>query len=174
MNLYELTAEQARIESLLEENGGEITPEIEEALTLTAEALPRKVDGYGVLIRQFAAAEAACDAEIKRLQGLKKTAQNAQRGMKDRILYAMQTFGFDKLAGETTKFSTRKSTAVEVDEDTLLAAYREKIADFVATLPAWLSLEVKVSKTAIGNAYKQNGLTPEGAKVIENTSLIMK
>lgn len=174
MNLYELTAEQARIESLLEENGGEITPEIEEALTLTAEALPRKVDGYGVLIRQFAAAEAACDAEIKRLQGLKKTAQNAQRGMKDRILYAMQTFGFDKLAGETTKFSTRKSTAVEVDEDTLLAAYREKIADFVATLPAWLSLEVKVSKTAIGNEYKSSGLTPEGAQVVENTSLIVK
>lgn len=174
MNLYQLTAEQARIEALLEENGGEITPEIEEALTLTAEALPRKVDGYGVLIRQFAAAEAACDAEIKRLQGLKKTAQNAQRGMKDRILYAMQTFGYDKLAGETTKFSTRKSTAVEVDDDTLLAAYRDKIEAFAASLPAWLNLEVKVSKTAISNAYKQSGLTPEGAQVVENTSLIVK
>ena len=174
MNLYELTAEQAHIEALLEENGGEITPEIEEALTLTAEALPRKVDGYGVLLRQFAAAEAACDAEIKRLQGLKKTAQNAQRGMKDRILYAMQTFGYDKLAGETTKFSTRRSTAVEVDEDTLLAKYREKIADFVATLPDWLGVEVKVSKTAISNGYKASGVTPEGAQVVENTSLIVK
>ena len=174
MNLFQLTAEQARIEDLLEQNGGEITPEIEEALTLTAEALPRKVDGYGVLIRQFAAAEAACDAEIKRLQGLKKTAQNAQRGMKDRILAAMQTFGFDKLAGETTKFSTRKSTAVEVDEDTLLAAYREKIADFVAGLPAWLNLEVKISKTAIGNYFKETGMTPEGAKVVENTNLIIR
>ena len=174
MNLYELTAEQARIEALLEENGGEITPEIEEALTLTAEALPRKVDGYGVLIRQFAAAEAACDAEIKRLQGLKKTAQNAQRGMKDRILYAMQTFGYDKLAGETTKFSTRKSTAVEIDEETLLAKYRDEIAEFNATLPDWLTIEVKISKTAIGNGYKATGITPEGAQVVENTSLIVK
>lgn len=174
MNLYELTAEQARIEALLEENGGEITPEIEEALTLTAEALPKKVDGYGVLLRQFAAAEAACDAEIKRLQGLKKTAQNAQRGMKDRILYAMQTFGYDKLAGETTKFSTRSSKAVEIDEETLLARYREKLAEFVATLPDWLNLEVKVSKTAISNAYKATGITPEGAQVVENTSLIVK
>ena len=175
MNLYELTAEQARIEALLEENGGEITPEIEEALTLTAEALPRKVDGYGVLIRQFAAAEAACDAEIKRLQGLKKTAQNAQRGMKDRILYAMQTFGYDKLAGETTKFSTRKSTAVEIDEETLLAKYRDKIEAFKAGfLPEWLNIEVKISKTAIGNGYKATGITPEGAQVVENTSLIVK
>lgn len=174
MNLYQLTAEQARIEDLLEQNGGEITPEIEEALTLTAEALPRKVDGYGVLIRQFAAAEAACDAEIKRLQGLKKTAQNAQRGMKDRILYAMQSFGFDKLAGETTKFSTRSSKAVELDEDVLLDKYREKIAEFVATLPDWLSLEVKISKTAISNAYKATGVTPEGAQIVENTSLIVK
>lgn len=174
MNLYELTAEQARIEDLLEENGGEITPEIEEALTLTAEALPKKVDGYGVLIRQFAAAEAACDAEIKRLQGLKKTAQNAQKGMKDRILYAMQTFGFDKLAGETTKFSTRSSKAVDVNEDVLLMNYREKIARFVSTLPDWISLEVKVSKQVIKDAYKTTGITPEGAQVVENTSLIMK
>lgn len=174
MNLFELTAEQARIEDLLEQNGGEITPEIEEALTLTAEALPKKVDGYGVLIRQFAAAEAACDAEIKRLQGLKKTAQNAQKGMKERILYAMQTFGFDKLAGETTKFSTRASKAVEVDEDILLENYREKIAEFVAGLPAWLSLEVKVSKQVIKDAYKATGITPEGAQVVDNTSLIIR
>ena len=174
MNLYELTAEQARIEDLLEENGGEITPEIEEALTLTAEALPKKVDGYGVLIRQFAAAEAACDAEIKRLQALKKTAVNAQKSMKDRILYAMQTFGFDKLAGETTKFSTRSSKAVDVNEDVLLMNYREKIARFVSTLPDWISLEVKVSKQVIKDAYKATGITPEGAQVVENTSLIMK
>ena len=174
MNLYELTAEQARIEALLEENGGEITPEIEEALTLTAEALPRKVDGYGVLIRQFAAAEAACDAEIKRLQGLKKTAVNSQKGLKDRILYAMQSFGYDKLAGETTKFSTRASKAVEIDEELLLDRYKAKVEDFVKTLPDWLTLEVKVSKKVISDTYKATGVTPEGAQVVENTSLIVK
>lgn len=174
MNLYELTAEQARIEALLEENGGEITPEIEEALTLTAEALPRKVDGYGVLIRQFAATEAACDAEIKRLQGLKKTAVNSQKGLKDRILYAMQTFGYDKLAGETTKFSTRASKAVEIDEELLLDSYKAKVEEFVKTLPDWLTLEVKVSKKVISDTYKATGVTPEGAQVVENTSLIVK
>jgi hypothetical protein len=174
MNLYQLTAEQARIEDLLEQNGGEMTPEIEEALTLTSEALPKKVDGYGVIIRQFAAAEAACDAEIKRLQALKKTAVNAQRNLKDRVLYAMQTFGYDKLAGETTKFSTRKSSAVEVDDAVLMERYYGKIQEFVATLPDWLTLEIKVSKQAIKDAYKATGITPEGAQVVENTSLIIK
>ena len=174
MNLYELTAEQARIEDLLEENGGEMTPEIEEALTLTAEALPKKVDGYGVLIRQFAAAEAACDAEIKRLQGLKKTAQNAQRNLKDRVLFAMQSFGYDKLAGDITKFSTRSSKSVEVDEAVLLNKYYGKISEFVASLPDWLTLEIKVSKQAIKDAYKATGVTPEGAQVVENVNLMMK
>lgn len=174
MNLYQLTAEQARIEELLEQNGGEITPEIEEALTLTAEALPKKVDGYGVLIRQFAAAEAACDAEIKRLQALKKTAQNAQKGMKERILYAMQTFGFDRLNGETTKFSTRSSKAVEVDEAVLLDKYRDKLDAFSATLPEWLTIETKVSKTVIKDQFKSTGITPEGAQVVDNTSLIIR
>ena len=174
MNLYELTAEQARIEDLLEENGGEMTPEIEEALTLTAEALPKKVDGYGVIIRQFAAAEAAADAEIKRLQALKKTAQNAQRNLKDRVLFAMQSFGYDKLTGDITKFSTRKSTAIEVDESVLLDRYYGKISEFVASLPEWLTLEVKVSKQAIKDAYKATGVTPEGAQIVENTNLMMK
>lgn len=174
MNLYQLTAEQARIEELLEQNGGEITPEIEEALTLTAEALPKKVDGYGVLIRQFAAAEAACDAEIKRLQALKKTAQNAQRGMKERILYAMQTFGFDRLNGETTKFSTRKSTAVEVNEQELMENVLPKIIAFQETLPAWCLLEPKIVKGVIKEQFKSTGITPEGAQVVENTSLIIR
>lgn len=174
MNLFQLTAEQSRIEDLLEQNGGEITPEIEEALTLTAEQLPRKVDGYGALLRQFAAAETAADAEIKRLQGLKKVAQNAQRNLKERVLYAMQTFGYDKLAGDTTKFSTRSSKAVEVNEDILLMKYREQIAQFAATLPTWLTLEPKVSKQVIKDWYKASGVTPEGAEVVENTSLIVK
>lgn len=174
MTLYELTAEQARIEDLLEQNGGEITPEIEEALTLTADALPKKVDGYGTLIRQFAAAEAACDAEIKRLQGLKKTAQNAQRNMKDRILYAMENFGYEKLTGDITKFSTRKSTAVEVNEEEVVAPYKEKIAALIASLPEWLGVEIKVSKQAIKDNFKNTGLTPAGAQVVENTSLIVK
>ena len=174
MNLFELTAEQARIEALLEETGGEITPEIEESLTLTAEALPAKVDGYGSILRQFAATEAAADAEIKRLTAIKKVAQNAQRNLKERVLYAMQTFGFEKLAGSLTKFSTRRSKAVELDEAVLLERYREKVDAFAATLPAWLSLEMKVSKSAIKADFDATGITPEGAKVVENTSLTIR
>ena len=174
MNLFELTAEQARIEALLEENGGEITPEIEEAMDLTAEALPKKVDGYGVLLRQFAATESAADAEIKRLQVIKRVAQNAQKSMKDRILYAMQTFGFDKLSGGVTKFSTRASKAVEIDETILLAKYLEKIQALQESLPEWLTLEPKVSKKVIGDNFKATGMTPEGAQVVENQSLIVR
>lgn len=174
MNLYELTAEQARIEALLEENGGEITPEIEEALTLTADALPTKVDGYGVVLRQFAATEAAADAEIKRLQAIKKVAQNAQRNLKDRVLYAMQSFGFDKLDGSLTKFSTRHTKSVEVDEAVLLDKYKDKLEEFAETLPAWLSLEAKVSKKVIGDTFKATGITPEGAQVVENVSLMVR
>ena len=86
----------------------------------------------------------------------------------------MQTFGYDKLAGDTTKFSTRSSKAVEVNEDVLLMKYREQIAQFAATLPAWLTLEPKVSKQVIKDGYKASGVTPEGAEVVENTSLIVK
>ena len=45
---------------------------------------------------------------------------------------------------------------------------------FAATLPAWLSLEIKVSKSAIKAEFDATGITPEGAKVAENTSLIIR
>ena len=63
--LYALTAAQAAIEDALYENGGELTPELEEQLAETREALPAKIDGYNHILARLAGMEAAADAEYK-------------------------------------------------------------------------------------------------------------
>lgn len=48
--LYDITQDQQLIISLLEETGGELTPEIEEAMNITRSELESKAEGYGKVI----------------------------------------------------------------------------------------------------------------------------
>jgi type I restriction enzyme M protein len=59
--LYAITSEQLRINELLEESGGELTPEIEEALTLNEENFLVKSDGYIESIARFKALDKEVD-----------------------------------------------------------------------------------------------------------------
>jgi len=172
--LYELTATQAQIEDALYENGGELTPEMEMLMAETAAALPTKIDGYNHILARMSAMEASCDAEIKRLQALKKTAQNGQKSLKAHLLNAMQAFGIDKLEGSTCKVFRRSSEAVDVlDEDRLWSAYEGDLQELRDRLPEWLALDCKVNKTAIKAAIK-GGAMIAGAEITKNETIVIK
>lgn len=168
--LFQLTERASQIEEALYETGGELTPEIEALMTETAAELPAKVDNYNALIQKLTAMSENCDREIKRLQALKRTADNGAKSIKGHLLAAMQTFGFDRLEGNFCKVSRRKSRALSVDEATLLAGFPE-IAELQATLPDYITLEAKVSKTVIKNHEKESGILPVGCKYDDNESI---
>lgn len=168
--LIQLTEEQQALEQELIENGGELTPETEAAMKENALAIAQKVDGYHAIMRKFDAAETFCDKEIKRLTALKKTAQNAQKTIKAHLAYGMQTAGLDKLDGTLCKVSFRKSKAVEVDDDAILAPYKAQIDAIADTLPEYISAEFKVSKTALKSALEA-GTPIEGAAMVENYNI---
>ena len=139
--LYELTAAQSAIEDALYENGGELTPELEAQLAETREALPAKIDGYNHILARLAGMEAAADAEIKRLQALKKTAQNAQKSLKGHLLNAMQTFGIEKIEGITCKvFRKANPASVTItNEDALLEPFLVwSLNGGLKDIPAWI------------------------------------
>lgn len=172
--LYQLTAQQSAIEDALYENGGEVTPELEQMLQETAVALPAKIDGYNHILCRMKAMEDACSGEIARLQALKKTAQNGQKNLKSHLLDAMITFGIDKLEGTTCKVF-RKSTggSVETDDSLLWSAYEGDLAELKKRLPPWLSLECKVDKTAIKNFLKTGDIIA-GAELREGETIVIK
>ena len=119
-SLYNITEDQRLINAMLEETGGELTPEIEEAMMVTEENFISKAEAYGATISEYDAQAEACAQEIKRLQAFKKTCENVSKRMKERISDAMMTFDMDKVTAGTFRFSFRKSTAVVVENEELI------------------------------------------------------
>ena len=170
--LYQLTNQMAEIEAMLEETGGEITPELEAVWNETSESLPQKVDGYNQVLRNLTAYAANLADEIKRLQGLKKTAENSAKRLKEHVLDCMETFGIQKLEGAYCKMSLRSSVSTEVDEDEVLMPYLARVDRLM--LPSWITCELKINKTELKNAFKGKDVTPGGVRFVEKNNLIIK
>lgn len=170
-SLFQLSADMSAIEDALWENGGELTPELEQALTETEQSLAVKTDGYNSLIRKFASQADVIDAEIKRLTALKKTCQNAEKRLKNHICETMGVFGIDKLEGQYCKISRAKTTSIETNDELLLATCLPAIAAINESLPPYIRVEPKISKTAIKEYQKTEGILPAGAEVVENWSI---
>ena len=170
-SLYELQGEFLQIENALEDNGGELTDELAQLLTDTALSIQQKVDGYRVVMAKFNDKADAVDKEIKRLQAIKKTAVNSEKRLKEHVLNVMGAYGIKKLEGLFCSMTRTTTKALDVDEELLIEQYKDKIAELQASLPEYLTIEVKVSKTAIKNKFKDTDILPAGCAYVENDSL---
>jgi hypothetical protein len=120
----------------------QIFAEIQQALTNAVE----KRDRVNQFLVHCESQQAAIDAEIKRLQTLKKSFTKAQERMEDYVLRTIQALGADekgryrKLEGRTVVFSARPCPAsVEVrDEAAIPAEYKTLTITVPAT--AWEEL----------------------------------
>ena len=160
MNLYEITVEQQQLNALLEENGGELTPEIEEALKINLDNFNAKAEGYVKAIKNYKAEEDAIAEEIKRLQEKKRVNANAQARLKEALKTAMDTFDTPKVQAGLFKVSLTKSEAVNIINESLIPEEYKKV-------------KYEVSKTDIKNAIK-SGLVVEGAEIVENKSITIR
>ena len=160
--LYGITTELNGILAQLEELGGEITPEIEQALAINEEQFVAKAEDYGHAILNLKGMAAAAKAEKERLAGLQKFYENTQKRLTDALSTAMQVFGHDKVENATMRLSLRHSTATEVDDLDQLPA------EFKTT-----KVEVVADKTAIKKAI-QDIIEVPGAHLVENVSLQIK
>jgi hypothetical protein len=118
--LYTIAADQRLLNAMLEESGGELTPEIEAAMQITEDNFINKAEAYGATIAEYDAQADVCAAEIRRLMAYKKTCENVSKRMKERMADAMRTFNTDKVTAGTFRFSFRKSTAVVVDNEDMI------------------------------------------------------
>ncbi len=157
MTLYHITSEQLRINELLEESGGELTPEIEEALMLNAENFEIKAEGYIESISRYKALAEAADVRIKEMQRIKKTSENIEKRLKERLLQAMVVMDVDKMELGLRKLSIRNTSAVNITDE--------------AHIPAeYIIIEQKYDKTRIKDALKNGDVIP-GAELVTNKSI---
>ena len=160
--LYGITAELNGILAQLEELGGEITPELEQALAINEEQFVAKAEDYGHAILNLKGMAAAAKAEKERLAALQKFYENTQKRLTDALSNAMQVFGHDKVENATMRLSLRHTTATEVDD------LDQVPAEFKTT-----KVEVVADKTAIKKAIQEGEDVP-GAHLVENVSLQIK
>lgn len=159
-SLFKVTVEQMHINDMLMETGGELTPELEEALIINAENFQLKVEGYATSIHRFDALEDAADAEIMRLTAIKKSAQGAKKRLKDTLANAMEVFGYDKYDIGLHKLSFRTSQAVN-------------ITDEVRIPNNYIKVETKIDKESLKRDLKA-GLVIEGAELVTNRNLQLR
>lgn len=119
MNIYQIEQDYLNLSSQIIEAGGEITPEIETALTINKEQLQAKGVNYAYVIKSLENDVTAIDEEIKRLNALKLSRNKTTELLKSTIKQAMQLYGIEELKTPTLKINFRKSESVEVDDTVL-------------------------------------------------------
>lgn len=155
--LYEITHDYQSLMSEIENNEGEITPELNELLTINETELQTKSIAYLSVIKSSEAFISQIDEEIKRLTALKKRNNTLVDNLKDRLLTAVKLFGNFEVG--FTKFGTRKSSQVEVlDVNDLPKEYKV------------VKVTEQADKVAIKKAI-ESGQEIKGCSIIENLNL---
>lgn len=118
--LFEISQQQAELEAMLAENGGEITPEIEELLAINGENFDHKVRDYRNAILRIKSEIEMAKAEKERISKFIDQKNNAIEAMKERLKSAMLQFGENNIeidGGVGGKLSFRKSDKVVIDDE---------------------------------------------------------
>lgn len=137
MNIYQIKEELLSIFDELEENGGELTPELEEKLTITQEEFKDKIESYTNVLKSLSDDMTAIKAEQKRLKDLYEKKDKTYNKLKDVVITAINEFGETKKTGVkyidfgTGSVSIRKSTAVDVNED-FVNIFKDYISGVIA------------------------------------------
>lgn len=129
-SLYQISEDLLNIFANIEENEGEVTEEELLALEIKQEELNEKLASYKKAIRVWNADIDACKAEEKRLKDARSIKENRINKLKDRMLNAVLTFGYEGKPNNKGKSNhyyelpdgrmfTRTSESVELDENRL-------------------------------------------------------
>lgn len=160
--IYQIEQSYNQLAEELIENGGELTPSLEEKLAITEEQLQNKSVAYSFVIKQMDADVDIIDAEIKRLQNLKKQREKASEYLKERIKHAMELFSTEEIKTPLVKINFRKSQSVEVDDvNQLPAAFKV------------VKITEQADKAAIKAAIK-DGIDVAGCRIETHRNLQIK
>lgn len=160
-SLFTIGSEYLEIFNQIEENGGEITPEIETALTISKSELEQKATNYVNFIKELDGKAFSIECEIKRLQALKKQNDTFVEKLKENIAKAMETFEIDEIKTDLIKINFRKSKSVIIEDVELLPNDCVKIE------------KKPISKTEIKKRIEA-GEFITGATIVESKNLQIK
>lgn len=135
-NIYDIQQNLLSIFEQIEDNDGELTPELENALKITQDNFKTKVRDYTKVIQQFETDINAIKEEKNRLNALQKSKESTMNRLKDILVTAIINFGDTKKNGVqyidwgTGQCSIRKSTVIDIDTDKINNTVNKVISYF--------------------------------------------
>lgn len=123
MNIFEIEQDLLSIFDEIEENEGELTPELEEKLAVTQENFKNKVESYVNLIKIKEGELNTISIEIDRLKKIGESKEKLITRLQDIIMKAINKFGDTTPKGGkffdygTGKISIRKIQVVDTNDD---------------------------------------------------------
>lgn len=166
MKLYEISQNYQNIAELLADPEFAENQDVINALDAIEDDFNHKAEQVVFGIKNTEYQIDVIDAEIKRLQAMKKATQNKIDGVKDYLKINMAKTGIDKVkcALFTISYREVKDGKVEVDEDLFLA---NNVNEELVTV------KITPSKTAIKNALNR-GENIVGARLVDSPVLTIK
>lgn len=122
-NIFNIQQDLFTILATVEENDGELTPELERQLSITYDEFKSKVKSYTDAIKSLELDLVGIKEEQDRLKKLKSSKENTIKHLKEILTEAIENFGDTSKSGTkfidygTGKISIRKSDSIEVNED---------------------------------------------------------
>lgn len=123
MNIFQISQDLLDVYQELEDNGGELTEDLEAKLTISQADFKTKVKSYTDVIKYTKSDIKLIDEEIVRLKDLKESKNKAIARLEKVIIWAIDMFGDSTKSGGkfidfgTGKVSVRNSEKVEVDDE---------------------------------------------------------
>lgn len=157
--LYKIKDDYLMLVSQIEDAEGEITPEMNEALTLNEKTLKAKSVNYLEFIGSRESLTDRIDEEIKRLQAMKKREKTLVDLLKGKLVEAVEIYGDIELGLKT--ITTRKSQVVECNLEDLSKEFKT------------IKVTETPDKTKIKNAIK-SGEEVRGASLVDKSNFRLK
>lgn len=138
-SIFNVEADLEAIFMELEDNGGELTPEIEEKLKITQENFEDKVSKYVKAIRYYEDNVSILKGRKKGIDDLLKVRENRAKRLRAVITDAVSRYGIKGKSGNSVlelwdaKLFTRNTEAVELDEKRI-AILTEEFFDYAREL----------------------------------------
>ncbi len=159
-NLVSLAVQVAQIETALYDADGEVTPEIEAALSIRDFLLPAKIDSYAHVMERMAMLEEYYKTKAKELEKLSKSYGSIIERCEGNLREALRTIESKTIEGNEVIFRLSPSNPKVIIENENLVNDSYKVTETVT----------KIDKKKIAEDLKI-GVPVEGAHLEESFSL---
>lgn len=162
MRLYEIADQLGTIDFLIEESGGELTPDIEAQLDALEGALDDKAERIACLIREKQRHAEAAKAEADRLRRVQQVAERSADGLKQYLMRCLQAAGRTRAGGPIGGARIQASPPAarcQFDGVNIPGPYRREAVTFSFDARAALA------------DFKAGAELPEGIEVIQGKHL---